>query len=743
MTRGRASLCVLRPAVLLLALASPVYCLLTISPGQLPDGIVNQSYPPINTSAIIATNGFGPTTWSITVGQLPPGLNLVALPNSNTMAVFTGTPTVAGTYGFTVQAVDHNVATELLTATQAYTIRISAVLQITTTSLPEGTVGTAYASALSATGGVPPYTWSPCTEGPMNSEPGATQRALIGSGRVRPASPSSANLPPGMFLGCLGRILGKPTVAGTFTFQAVVNDSSSTDPQTALGTFTIVVNPVVPLLITTTSLLPGGMVGTRYSLSLLARGGNTPYAWAVTGGSLPPGVTLALNGSMTGVPTQAGAYNFTATVTDESENTATGAFTLVIAANFSITTPSPLPTGAVGVAYSAQINVTPTTPPYSFSISSGTLPPGLSLGAPSMNPAVTLSGTPTAANTYTFTILAADSAKNTASQSYTLVIGAAPITISPASLRAGTLGTAYSQQLTATGGAGRYTFALGTGGLPGGLTLSSSGLLGGTPTAAGAFSFQVAVTDSKQVTVAQAYQLTINTPPLPTPSVTGVSSTSPPAQQPTISVQLAQTFPEDLTGTITLTFAPAAGGADDPTIQFSTGGRTVTFTIPAGQTTAVFPTATLSIGTGTVAGTITLTLQFEANGQDVTPQPAPTQVITIAPAAPVITNVTVSTISGGIEVDVTGFSNTRDMTSATFTFQAAAGTTLASSTVTITANQLFATWYSSAASAQYGSQFTYAQQFNISGNASGITGVSVTATNSIGTSAAVSATSAP
>jgi hypothetical protein len=436
---------------------------------------------------------------------------------------------------------------------------------------------------------------------------------------------------------------------------------------------------------------------------------------------------------MTGSPTQGGTYQFTVTVTDESGNTATGTFALVVGTGFSITTPSPLTPGAVGVAYSAQINVTPTTPPYSFSISSGALPVGLSL---SMSGA--LSGTPTTANTYTFTITATDGAGNTASQSYTLVIGAPPITISPATLPAGTVGTPYSQKLTATGGAGGYAFALGAGALPGGLTLSSSGLLSGTPTAAGAFNFEVSVTDSKQVTVTQPFQLIIN-PPLPTPSITGVGSTAPPDEQPVIGVELAQTYPTDLTGTMTLTFAPAAGGVDDPAIQFSTGGRTVNFTIPNGQTTAVFPTATISLGTGTVAGTITLTLQFEADGQDVTPQPAPTQVITIAAQAPVITNVTASTTSGGIEVDVTGFSNTRDMTSATFTFQAAAGTTLTSPTVTITVNQLFSTWYSNAGSAQYGSQFTFAQPFNITGNASGVTSVSVTLTNSIGTSTAMSA----
>src|SRR5262249_39886405 len=163
-------------------------------------------------------------------------------------------------------------------------------------------------------------------------------------------------------------------------------------------------------------------------------------------------------------------------------------------------------------------------------------------------------------------------------------------------------------------------------------------------------------------------------------------------------------------------------------------GRSVTFTIPFGQTTAVFPAASLSLGTGTVAGTITLTLHFEADGEDVTPQPAPKQVITIAAQAPVISKVTASTTSGGMEVDVTGFSNTREVGSATFTFQSTSGATLQGSQVTMAVDQIFATWFNDAASTQYGSQFTFAQPFTIGGSPSGITGVSVTLTNRQGTS---------
>ncbi len=732
------SMSLLRPALVMLALAAPVYCQLTIFPAPpLPDGNIGTSY-----AIEVFTNGNGPTTWSISSGGLPPGLTLT--PGGSNFAEIAGTPSVVGNFNFTVRAVDNGIPSAApLVATQSYSIRISGALQITTTTLVQGTVGNNYAAALSATGGVPPYTWT-LGFGNFNSPNAApsspaAMRARARAGRTRPAA-LPGGLPPGVSLSSSGQLSGTPTLAGNYTFQVTVSDSSSTDTQYAYGSFTILVNPSVPLAITNVSPLPGGMVGTNYSLGLFAHGGNSPYQWAVTGGSLPPGITLASNGSLTGIPTQSGNFTVKLTVTDESGNTASGTFALAIATGFSITTPSPLTAGSVGVAYSAQINVTPTTAPYGFSITSGALPPGLSLSASSTaNPTVTLGGTPTTAGNSTFTLTATDSAGNTASQVYSLAIGAAPITISPGSLPAGTLGTAYSQKLTATGGAGGYTFTLGTGALPDGIALSSAGLLNGIPTAAGPFSFQVTVTDSKQVAVTQQYSLTINAPPLPTPSVTGVGSTAPPAQQPTISVDLAQTYPVDLNGTLTLTFTSAAGGVDDPAIQFSTGGRTVNFTIPKGQTSAVFPAASLSLGTGTVAGTITLTLHFEADGQDVTPEPAPTQVITVGAQAPVITKVTVSSTSGGIEVDVTGFSNTREVASATFTFQAAAGTTLTTSTVTIPASQIFSTWYSDSASTQFGSQFTFAQPFDISGNASGVTGVSVTLTNSAGTSTAVSA----
>jgi large repetitive protein len=736
--RARGTLRFLGRAAVLVALVHPAFSQqLSISPTSLPDGIINQPYVDFGG---ISINNAGATTWTwaISKGALPPGVGLVPGPNAQPFADFTGTPTAVGSYSFTVQATE-NFAPALVTVTHPYTIQIAGKLTVTTSTLAQGTVGTQYMQQLQATGGIPPYTWLPATFSSAGSHQQPAARS--GRGRARPAATTSGSLPPGLILSSSGQITGMPTQVGSYTFDVTVSDSSSTASQSTGGTFTITVATPNPLAITTPS-LPGGTVGTPYSIPLRAQGGEIPYVWTITSGTLPPGLQVGSGGSLTGTPTQAGNFTFTLMVTDFSGQTASVTVTIIIASAFSITTPSPLPPGTVGVAYSEQINVTPTAGPYTFTFSaaaSSPLPGWLSLAPTSTTPASVLSGTPTAAGSFTFTIIAADSANHTASQTYTLVIAPPPITIAPATLPNGTLGTAYSQQLTATGGAGGYVFSVGSGAAPG-IGLSSSGLLGGTPTAAGAFSFTVTVTDSKQTTVTQTYQLTITAPPVKNPTVTGVGSTAPPAQQPTVSVQLAQSYPTDLTGTITLTFTPAAGNEDDPSIQFSTGGRTVTFTIPAGQTTAVFSAATISLGTGTVAGTITLTLDFKANGQDVTPQPAPKQVIIIGPQAPVITKVTVSSTSGGIEVDVTGFSNTREMVNATFTFQAASGTTLQGSTATITVDQIFAAWYNGTSSTQYGSQFTFAQPFTISGSANGIASVSVTLSNKQGTSPATTTT---
>src|SRR5262249_19073870 len=147
-----------------------------------------------------------------------------------------------------------------------------------------------------------------------------------------------------------------------------------------------------------------------------------------------------------------------------------------------VVNPATLPNGAPGVFYNQTITATGGFgPPYIFSVSSGTLPTGLTLTPPGFTSSAMLSGTPSAVGSFTFTITATDGESGTGSRTYTVTI-CPPIGILPSSLPGGTQGTPYSQTLTGVGGQSPYTFTVTSGSLPTGLTLSSFGVISGTPT---------------------------------------------------------------------------------------------------------------------------------------------------------------------------------------------------------------------------------------------------------------------
>lgn len=781
-------------AVLLSAFAGAAYPQLTLSPAPpvgsvqpvvLAAGFTTQPY----SGAAFSTNGVGPTTWTMPTGTLPPGLMLNSF---QTSATITGTPTATGTFVFSVSAFDLQYEE---TVVHTYSITVVTSLNITTPpTLSNATVGANYSVTLRATGATPPYTWFIQSDSPgvrRRSDSVALPGVSLTSAGVLTGTPTQAgtfaisvgvsdsdqvnpqsdfrtfnltvspaptvasgalpggtvgapyvtklsvtggsapfiwtitqgSLPQGVALFASGAISGTPTQGGTFTFTAVAQDIWGAS---ASGSFTLII--AGKLAITTLPPLPNGAVGSPYNLQFGATG-SPPFRWTVVAGALPGGLTLNTStGLLSGTPTTAGASQFTLQVSDSTQSAVTAVFTLTIAPQLVITT-KVLPNGSVRTPYPAgqKISATGGTLPYTFSMS-GSLPPGLGL-----NPSTgAITGTPVEGGTFTFTIVVIDSAGNNASQSFTINVTA--IVFITTSLPNGIVGTPYNQTISLSGLLPPAMFTIDSGALPGGIALNVN-TLSGTPTAAGVFQFVVRVTDASGNTATQAYQLTVIAPTLPPPTVTGVNPTEPPAQQPTASIQLATPYPVDLSVTITLTFASAAGGVDDPAIQFSTGGRNVTITIPAGTTVS----PNVSFSTGTVAGTITLTLDFQAAGQDVTPEPIPTIVTQIPPAAPVITNVTATTTSSGIEVDVSGFSNTREITGATFTFSASSGFFQTPQVTISNASQLFATWYSDSTSQQYGSRFTYVQQFTVSGNLTGITGVSVTLTNKQGPSNAMNA----
>jgi hypothetical protein len=228
-------------------------------------------------------------------------------------------------------------------------------------------------------------------------------------------------------------------------------------------------------------------------------------------------------------------------------------------------------------------------------------------------------------------------------------------------------------------------------------------------------------------------------PAAPAITITGLAASATPATQPVLGVSIGGTYPLAIQAEITLTFAPTSG-PDDPNVQFTTGGRTVTFQVPAGTTRAQFAGNAPGVQTGTVAGTITLTLTLTAAGINVTPTPAFTDVLTVTASPPTITSATYAPTSGGFNLLIVGFSTPRDMASAAIAFTPAAGVTLASNNTTVSLSQVFTTWYGNSASAEYGSIFLLSIPFTVENGANPLASLSVVLANSQGNSAAAAVT---
>jgi hypothetical protein len=179
-------------------------------------------------------------------------------------------------------------------------------------------------------------------------------------------------------------------------------------------------------------------------------------------------------------------------VTDAPSQSATVAVTLLVSpAILAIATKNPAPATA-NAAYASSLAASGGTPPYAWTLKTGTLPVGVTLAS---NGA--LSGTPPAGGSATFTVEVTDSGAlaQTASASLSLTVSVAALSVVTAAVGTATVNSNYSAVLAATGGQGSYSWSLQSGVLPPGLSLSSTGNLSGTPTAAGITTFMATVRD--------------------------------------------------------------------------------------------------------------------------------------------------------------------------------------------------------------------------------------------------------
>jgi hypothetical protein len=532
------------------------------------------------------------------------------------------------------------------------------------------------------------------------------------------------------------------TMPGQWTVKATYNGA----PLFTL-TFTIAAAPT-PLAIDTTSPLPNCNVGTSCSVTLRASGGSPPYRWSLSSGALPAGLSLdSTAGTISGTPSAAGTYNFAVRVTDSAQGTATKAFVLTVAPvvqNPTIQTSSPLPAAMVGVSYSVTLAATGGTPPYRWSLSAGSLPPGLSL----VSATGVISGTPTAAGLYNFTVQVADNAQPsaTASKAFALTVGPG-LTIQTASpLPSATVAAAYSTTLSATGGTPPYRWSLSSGSLPPGLALdSTTGVINGKPSTPGSFTFTMRVTDNAQpsATATKALAMTVNVPACGSPSITGLAGTADPATQLQFGLRLDAACPLDLTGQVSLSFSSdAVVAADDPAIQFvSTHNRTLDFTIRAGAQQAEFAGGSSAFQTGTVAGTIAVRVtKLSEAGVDVIPSSPPSQTVRVKRLVPALKSAKFIPDASSFDVEVVGYSTPRQVTQGVFQFTPASGANLQTTGLTVTTDlaNAFTRWYEGD-SGRYGSQFKLRITFNVQGEVSAISAVSVTLSNGEGSSSSVTA----
>ena len=230
---------------------------------------------------------------------------------------------------------------------------------------------------------------------------------------------------------------------------------------------------------------------------------------------------------------------------------------------------------------------------------------------------------------------------------------------------------------------------------------------------------------------------------LPDIRLTGPSGVVPPLGQPTVSVTLAAAYPLALSGALTISI-DSQGLIADPGVLFSTGGRRVTFTIPANTTRAIFENNSPQVGvqTGSVASSIVITPSISIpDGADLTPSSPPTLQFSVAPSPPVLFGIQIANQTATqIVFSITGATTTRSLTQLDFTFTAVPGTSLVSSKVSVNIASGAALWFNSSASQPFGGQFTVSLSFTLRSDRTNLTpvndiqSVEVTAANDRGTS---------
>jgi hypothetical protein len=439
-----------------------------------PDAVIATQVPTVTNP----TPGVA-TTYAVTVGSLPAGLTL------NADGTITGTPTTPGVYTFTVTATN---GTRTATSSPTYTIIPLA---------PQGS----YLSVITSVN-------VPLTLTPQNL-----------GGSITTATLMSGSLPVGMTLNADGTITGTPTTTGVFTFTVQLCNGASCMVTTVA---TITVNGTGATPMGAAYVNGSGVVGSPLSVVPTVTSGGPVTAATLQNGSIPPGMSLNPDGSITGTPSAAGTFSALVTLTNASGGQVTVPVTIIVSSTGStpLVAIYPASEGQVGTPLTVAPAITSGNPITGATLVGGVLPPGMTLNANG-----TITGTPTQAGSFLAQVQLCNGTGGCTTQTVRIDVNTAgtPLVASYANAT-GLVSSPLSVTPAITSGGPVTGATLLSGSVPPGMVLNQDGSISGTPNQSGTYTLNLRLCNGAGGCETQSVTITVN-PAAPAATYTDTTTT--------------------------------------------------------------------------------------------------------------------------------------------------------------------------------------------------------------------------